>query len=142
MQILFEIYVDVMPLKWNLHFDPQSPFCDGLYKHFEDYDFVGRIDDDFIGHLHRLVDQYPQLNESIRAVFPELSTTSSNDQSESKVISSRTIGKETNAASRVESIYTPHSLRRVLEYTSIDYTMLNIPSPSGQKGCSAMTCSW
>jgi hypothetical protein len=129
MQKLFEIYVDVIGLKWNLHFYPQSLYCDGLYNHFEDYNFVGSMEDGFEGHLHRFVDQYPQLKEKVQENFPRMLSTMNGDSSESNTNTSRTIGVETKAASKVESIYTPHSLRRVLEYTSIDYTMLNIPIP-------------
>ena len=31
---MFSMYVDTMPLKWNVHFIPQSFFCNGLYLTF------------------------------------------------------------------------------------------------------------
>ncbi|KAL7461014.1 hypothetical protein ACHAXS_001451, partial [Conticribra weissflogii] len=46
-QQFFAAYVDVLPLKWNLHVVPQAVACD-LYRNFNDYDFVGNMDEDFM----------------------------------------------------------------------------------------------
>jgi Sulfotransferase family len=144
---LFEIYVDVVPLSWNLHFFPQALYCDGLYRYLGDYEFVGNLGDDFPRHLRRFIERYPQLEGSARAVFPlllEPNATSTDDAPRTEMggaqnvaasggatasSSRRTGGVETGASSLVESIYTPHSLRRVLEYTAIDYVMLDLPIP-------------
>jgi hypothetical protein len=43
-KLIFEAYVDAMPLQWNAHFVPQSFFCEGpLFRNFESsYDSVIR----------------------------------------------------------------------------------------------------
>jgi hypothetical protein len=38
-------------------------------------------------------------------------------------------GVETNAAKQVLDYYTPHTVRRVLEYYAIDYVTLGLPIP-------------
>ena len=42
-KMFFEAYVDTMPLKWNVHFFPEGMYCDGLYRHIDNYDFIGRM---------------------------------------------------------------------------------------------------
>lgn len=126
---LFEIYVDIVPLKWNLHFFPQALYCGGLYNQIEDYDFVGIMGESFKSDVDHLVSQYPQLQDAAKRAFPKLVSTLNSDAPKEKGTPSLSDGVETKAASLAESIYTPHSLRRVLEYSSIDYTMLNLPIP-------------
>ena len=41
---LFEAYVDVFPLSWNVHFYPQAMYCNGLFQDMlTEYDFVGTL---------------------------------------------------------------------------------------------------
>ena len=42
---MFAAYVDTMPLKWNLHFFPQSLYCNGIYRVLKDYDFIGYMEE-------------------------------------------------------------------------------------------------
>ena len=39
---LLDAYVEIFPLSWNVHFYPQSLYCNGLFlDQLKDYDFVG-----------------------------------------------------------------------------------------------------
>lgn len=114
---LFEIYVDTFPLRWNIHFFPQSLFCGGLYSELPKYDFVGNMGDKFYLHLERFSNQFPILKP-----FME-------DQFHLAQMGDHNNGVETKAASHTESYYTPRTLRKVLEYMSIDYVMLGLPIP-------------
>ena len=49
---LFEAYVDTFPLKWNVHFYPQGMYCDGVFRHHKDYDFVGHMGKKFFDDVH------------------------------------------------------------------------------------------
>ncbi|CAB9514276.1 expressed unknown protein [Seminavis robusta] len=118
----FEAYVDTMPLKWNLHFFPQSFYCDGLFRHIQNYDFVGQMGQNFYNDLDRLSQQFPHgrfgaILDGIFELEKNLATSAGN------------IGVETSASSHVREYYTPATLRRVLEYTAIDYMLLNITIP-------------
>ena len=122
-QQMFAAYVDVMPLSWNLHVVPQAVICD-LYRHIDQYDFVGHMDSDFYFDLNNLADKYggplPRvLNES----FGYLQYTSLNKNRHVN------IGSETQASSKVEQYYTAQSVRRALEYMSIDYVLLGLEVP-------------
>lgn len=116
---LFEIYVDTFPLRWNLHFIPQSLYCDGLFRHIHNYNFVGSMDLHFQADLRRLREVYPELSTRIKKVF-----------NVSDGIIAENYGVETKAASQTEKFYSPHTVRRVLEYYAIDYVMLDIPIPA------------
>jgi hypothetical protein len=117
-QKLFEIYVETMPLTWNLHFFPQSLYCGGLYRNFVNYSFVGNMGSDFYQDLGRFGRQYPSLEPWITNVF----------HNEGKG-NATNVGVETKAASHTVDFYTPHTLRRILEYYAIDYVMLDLPIP-------------
>mmetsp|Transcript_7931 Transcript_7931/g.13803 ORF Transcript_7931/g.13803 Transcript_7931/m.13803 type:complete len:393 (+) Transcript_7931:82-1260(+) len=54
---MFAAYLDVMPLKWNLHVLPQALACD-LYRNIDQYDFVGHMDEDFYFDLEKMAKQY------------------------------------------------------------------------------------
>jgi hypothetical protein len=116
---LFEMYVDTFPLTWDLHFIPQSLYCDGLYRHFGNYSFVGSMDRGMYTDLRRFGAQYPQLEGAIEKTF-KLSASSEGKESH---------GVETKASEKTLSYYTPRTVRKVLEYYSVDYVMLGIPIP-------------
>ncbi len=117
-QKLFEVYVDTFPLRWNLHFIPQSLYCDGLYRHIRNYAFVGSMDGDMYKDVRQLRNKYPALAKDINIVFNTTLETTLNT------------GVETKAADKTKAYYTPYTVRRVLEYYSIDYVMLNKPIPA------------
>jgi Sulfotransferase family len=118
----FEAFVDTMPLKWDMHFFPQSLYCDGLYRHIQNYDFVGHMGTNFYGHVKGLGEQFgdEKLVNALEAVFQLTKNTK---------LEEGNIGVETSASSYVEEFYTAATVRRVLEYYAIDYVLLDIPIP-------------
>eukprot|EP00429_Kryptoperidinium_foliaceum_P011283 CAMPEP_0176005242 /NCGR_PEP_ID=MMETSP0120_2-20121206/2105_1 /TAXON_ID=160619 /ORGANISM="Kryptoperidinium foliaceum, Strain CCMP 1326" /LENGTH=350 /DNA_ID=CAMNT_0017337943 /DNA_START=277 /DNA_END=1329 /DNA_ORIENTATION=+ len=115
---LFEMHVDASPLKWNMHFFPLSLHCGGIYQYIDSYDFVGHMDENFYRELNRFSQRFPELNKPIQEVFKL-------DEMEDTVNK----GTETQAALQIAKYYTPKTVRRVLEYTSIDYMLLNLTIP-------------
>ena len=111
-----------MPLKWNVHFFPQSLYCDGLYRHIQDYAFVGNMDLEFYDNIHELSMHFPdtRLPGVLEQVF---------DFKNRLIRGHSNVGVETSASSRVLEYYTPRTLRAVLEYVSIDYVLLDLPIP-------------
>lgn len=68
-QRVFEIYVDTMPMEWDIHFIPQSLYCNGLYRTIHtEYDFVGYMDGNFYQHLEQFGDQF-QLQDDVDLIF-------------------------------------------------------------------------
>jgi hypothetical protein len=128
---MFAAYVDTMPLKWNLHFLPQSFFCDGLYRFIDKYDFVGMMDTSFYQHLNDLGEHYGgRFEETLKEVFKYPSTDDLNLNATTTTTAERAnVGIETKASEKVKQYYTPRSLRKVLEYVSIDYVMLKMEIP-------------
>jgi hypothetical protein len=122
-QTLFEAYVNSFPVKWNLHFFPQSVYCNGLYRHLDSYDFVGRMGPTFYHDLERLGRQFRgTLPDALEKVFHISDRLNNTNQ-----------GIETSASSHVLDYYTPKTLRQVLEYFAIDYVLLDIPIPDWAK---------
>jgi len=113
----FAAYVDAMPLTWNLHFFPQSFYCDGLFRHLADYDFVGTMGPHLYQDLDALGKQF-RLEEAVVKAFGPLPLNQTDN-----------VGVETAAKSHVEEYYTAASVRRVLEYTAVDYVLLDLPVP-------------
>jgi len=118
----FQAFVDTFPLTWNMHFFPQSFNCGGLYKTIGDYDFVGSMGTNFYRDLETMQKRYPGLEPGFEEIF-KLSTRL---RSESGNVNK---GVETGAAKKVLEFYTPHTVRRVLEYYAIDYIALGLPIP-------------
>lgn len=117
---MFAAYVDTMPLKWNLHFFPQSFYCNGLYRFIDKYDFVGTMDRGFYQNLEMLGKRYGgRFEKELNDIFNYTSKESANNN----------VGVETKASDKVIQFYTPRTLRRVLEYVSIDYVMLGLKIP-------------
>jgi len=116
----FAMYVDTMPLAWNLHFYPQSFYCNGLYRFIDDYDFVGHMDSGFYHDLDKLGKTYGgRFETKLKDIFKYESITEDNNN----------VGIETKASDKVIQYYTPRSLRRVLEYVSMDYVLLDLKVP-------------
>lgn len=139
---MFSLYVDTLPLRWNYHFFPQSLFCDGMYRFVDDYDYVGHMDSMFYHNLDELGKHYGgRFETALKKVFdypskitPMMMTTGDNDGSmkamkKEDVNASINVGIETKASDKVLQYYTPKSLRRVLEYVSIDYMLLGLDIP-------------
>jgi len=146
-QQFFAAYVDILPLKWNLHVIPQAVTCD-LYRNFNDYDFVGNMDEDFMMDLHRMAEKFggalPDVLDDVfgyRSNLELLSITSKERdgrQKEKNVsvsptahvnVGARRSWHATLAPSKVKQFYTAQTVRRALEYMSIDYVLLGLEVP-------------
>ena len=104
------------------HWLPQSLYCDGLFRHIQDYDYVGHMGAEFYDDIHVLSMEFP--NTTLPKVLEDVF------HFKSKLThGAGNIGVETSAASHVLEYYTPRTLRRALEYVSIDYVLLGIPIP-------------
>ena len=125
---MFSAYVDIMPLKWNMHFFPQSLYCNGVYRFLDGYDFIGYMNTTFDQTLDALISRYGgRFGDKIDEVF-ELSS--------KREVTSKGIGLsivETKYLDRALKYYTPRSLRRVLEYMSMDYVLLKMEIPEWAK---------
>ena len=97
---------------------PLALQCGGLYQHLPNYDFVGRMDETFYQELGRFTERYPPLEAGVRKIFKL-------DGKENAT----NMGTERQAAMHTASFYTPNTIRKVLQYTSIDYMMLNLSIP-------------
>ena len=127
---MFAAYVDGFPLMWDMHFFPQSMYCDGLFRHVDEYDYVGRMGRDFYGQLRNMTEALGsngkddnRLSEALDAVFDlkfQIGVGRANDGN---------VGSETRAAMRVREYYTAASVRRALEYFAVDYVRLGLEIP-------------
>lgn len=123
---LFSMYVDTMPLKWDLHFFPQSLYCNGIYRFIDDYDVILHMGPRFDNDLEKLGRHYGgRFEEELKKVFDYPSKLKKKEGNANGVHS----GIETKASEKVMQYYTPRSLRKVLEYVSIDYTGLDLKIP-------------
>ena len=67
---ILQAYVDWMPLKWNVHFIPLGFHCDGLYRTFQKYDFVGSLGPGFYKDLDALSQRFtPWENSRLRGAL-------------------------------------------------------------------------
>ena len=100
----------------------QSLYCDGLFRHIQDYDYVGHMGEEFYDDIHELSMEFP--NTTLPKVLEDVF------HFKSKLMNGGgNIGVETSAASHVLDLYTPRTLRKALEYVSIDYVLLGLPIP-------------
>ena len=123
-RVMFEAYVDTLPLKWNLHFFPESLNCNGLFREIQNYDFVGHMGEDFYADLQAIGQRYgDNVTQQIENSFKV------NLRDENITRMAHLPNRERKAANRLEEFYNPRTLRRVLEYMSIDYVKLGLPIP-------------
>lgn len=146
----FEAFVNTMPLKWNLFFYPQSLYCDGLYRHIQNYTFIGHMgggerkvgdgNNQFYNDIaqlsklgnhdiatykiktseesHRLATKFDyELNEIFR--YEDYIKRDGDNEKE----------RELQAIKLYHEYYTPQTVKKVLQYMSIDYVKLNLPIP-------------
>jgi Sulfotransferase family len=118
-KFFFDMYVDTLGLKFNMHFFPQALQCGGLYHSLDSYSFVGSMGTDFYRDLTTLTKLYPEIQDDFEGTF-KLSQRGSLDNDG---------GVETGAANQVLEYYTPRTVRRVLQYYAIDYVTLNLTIP-------------
>ena len=123
---LFAAYVDLFPLKWNVHFVPQAIFCD-LYRNIGDYDtyYMGKS---FMSELDRIANKYGGLlPDTLNDIFDYQLQLDKEIESEGNVGADNKHG--TRAPAKVAKYYSPRAVRRALEYLSIDYVALNLEVP-------------
>ncbi|KAL7549922.1 hypothetical protein ACHAWF_013174 [Thalassiosira exigua] len=125
---LFAAFVDLHPLKWNVHFVPQASLLQifSWYNtHVGKYDFVGVMGRDFMSDLDRMANWYGGLlPEALDDAF----------QYRSKLVNqSANVGLDskhgTKAPEKVARYYSARAIRRALEYLSIDYVTLSLEVP-------------
>eukprot|EP00566_Odontella_aurita_P019046 CAMPEP_0113525950 /NCGR_PEP_ID=MMETSP0015_2-20120614/468_1 /TAXON_ID=2838 /ORGANISM="Odontella" /LENGTH=316 /DNA_ID=CAMNT_0000424217 /DNA_START=228 /DNA_END=1178 /DNA_ORIENTATION=+ /assembly_acc=CAM_ASM_000160 len=115
----FAAYVDAMPLRWNLHFFPQSLYCGGLSRTLGSYDFVGIMNENFYGELDAFGTKFgKKLTQALENTFSVRSK-----------LNMTNYGLETSAPAHVSDYYSGQTVMRVLRYTSIDYITLNLTVP-------------
>jgi hypothetical protein len=113
----FAQFVNVMPLQWNIHFAPMGLSCNGLYRNLNEYDFVGFMGKDFNADLVTMGKRCgAEMMRALNFTF-HLGPRSARKRT------------ETSAVNKVEEFYTPAILRKVLQYTAIDYMTLNLSIP-------------
>lgn len=123
---MFAAYVDGLPLRWNAHFFPQSMYCGVLFRNVGDYDFVGRMGEDFYGSLRNMAEELGRGNglpDALEEVFHFSSELAAGRRNSN-------VGTETMAAKRVNTYFTAASVRRALEYYAVDYLKLGLEVPS------------
>ena len=117
----FSAYIEVLPLKWNIHFIPQAIACD-LHRDIGNFDFVGKMGTDFAFELDRMARQFGgQLPEVLNKSFAY------KEHIEAGLVNNT--GKEknrhaTHAPAKVQQFYTAATVRRGLELLSLDYITL------------------
>ena len=149
---LFAAYVDAFPLKWNIHFFPQSMYCDGLFRHVGGYDFVGYMGGDFYGELDRMTSAFEDgpgggaFADAIEKVFRPSGGGGGGDGKGEAVVAVAVIGDKarrrsydaarhpTNAPEYVREYFTAASVRRALEYFAVDYVELGLEIPGWVHG--------
>jgi hypothetical protein len=129
---MFATYVDLLPLTWNVHFVPQAFTCD-LYRTIDTYDFVGIMGKTFMSELDRMATRYGGLLPNVLEDAFHYQTKLANET----LLATTNVGADnahgTKAPSKVYQYYSPQSVRRALEYLSIDYVMLGFAVPEWAK---------
>jgi hypothetical protein len=128
-RVMFEAYVDTLPLKWNLHFFPESLHCDGLFREIPNYDFVGHMGEDFYADLQVFGRRYgDNMTQQIENSF-KVNLRGNETITRVADLPPQDQERERKASKRLEEFYTPRTVRRVLEYMSIDYVRLGLKIP-------------
>ena len=123
---MFGAYVDVLPLKWNVHFVPQALHCD-LHRSIDKYDFVGNMGKDFYFELDRMANQFGgQLPAILNSTFEYMVHMKSGNHENTGKHGS---GDATHAPENVARFYTARTVRKALEYLSVDYVTLGLEVP-------------
>ena len=119
---LFAAYVNLLPLKWNVHFTPQALTCD-LYRNIDKYD-VYQMGIDFMSDLDCMANKY---GDSL----PRVLNDTFNYQS--KLNDGINIGADTKhgtkAPAKVRKYFTARAVQRALEYVSLDYITFGLDVP-------------
>lgn len=122
----FAAYLDTMPLAWNVHFLPQAIYCD-LYRTINtDFAFIGDMGKEFMVDLERMANQFKG-----RLPYQLDKTFGYKKGMESKRLNNTGSNKmhATHAPAKVAQYYNADSVRKALQYMSIDYVTLGLDVP-------------
>jgi|EP00970_Alexandrium_tamarense_P008445 hypothetical protein len=123
---MFAAYLDVMPLKWNVHFVPMAITCD-LHRRIHEFDFVGNMGKEFMVDLERMAGQFggklPQALDSTFGYVAKIEENKLNNTGKGNF-------HATHAPEKVAMYYTAQTVRKALEYVSIDYLTLQLEVPN------------
>jgi len=114
----FRVSVCARKMDWDLHFFPISFMCGGLYQKIKDYTFVGKMDDTFYQELGRFIQLYPDLKDAVEEGFKMKGKEEEQN-----------VGTEKKAALLAQGYFTPNTVRKALQYYSIDYMLLGLEIP-------------
>ena len=132
-RVVFEAFVHASPLKWNMHFLPQALLCDGLYRTIHEYDYVARMGPSFYSDLQAMGQMFgKKADDAIQDIFDyksKLREEKEENRGAGGVNQGSPQGIEMKASEKVLEYYTPELVRTVLEYTAIDYVLLNMTVP-------------
>ena len=135
-RVLFEAFVNASPLKWNMHFLPQALLCDGLYRTIHEYDYVARMGPSFHSDLQKMGLMFgTKADDAMQEIFDYKTKLKEEKEDDSNKGDVRYSNKvllrlgSVQASEKVEKFYTPALVRKVLEYTAIDYVLLNMTVP-------------
>ena len=120
----FGAYVDTFPLAWNLHFYPQSLYCDDLGRRARRYSFAGSMNSSFAAQVRALV----------RAIDGRAPAEASGGAAAKAAAQSFAQLREsdshaTHAAQKLSLLVTTHAATRLLAYFAIDYVELDMALP-------------
>jgi len=113
-------------MKCNEHFVPQALHCD-LYRNIGKYHFVGKMGKDFYFDLDRMANRFGgQLPEILNNTFGYMDHVKNENHENT--------GKQGSqhaklASEKVMRFYSARTVRKALEYLSIDYVTLGLDVP-------------
>ena len=135
-RVLFQAFVHASPLKWNMHFLPQALLCDGLYRTINSYDYVARMGPSasFYSDLQEMGQMFGKKADGvIQDIFDYKTKLKEEKGGKNRDMAGNRQGSphgiEMKASEKVLEYYTPELVRKVLEYTAIDYVLLNMTIP-------------
>ena len=113
-------------MKWNAHFVPQALHCD-LYRNIDKYHFVGTMGPDFYFDLERMANQFGgQSPEILNSTFGYMDHVKNDNHENTGKQGSR---HAMHTPAKVARFYSARTVRKALEYLSIDYVTLGLEVP-------------
>jgi hypothetical protein len=116
-------FASVFPLQWNIHFFPQSLYCDDLGRNIRSYSFRGNLNNTFTQQVHavsRLVDARVTRSTAAASAADKVFPTTRR----------RNEGYTTHASLSVTRKITAPTVHILLQYFAIDYVELGLELPS------------
>jgi len=124
--------VDTFALQWNVHFYPQSLFCDLGRRIDTDYQWVRHMGDSFHEELRNMGTRY-NISHEIAQAFHLNAGTEPQASKEGNVLAAsilqRAQFRSRKASKKIAEYFTAPTVRRLLQMYSIDYVRLHLPIP-------------